>query len=116
MTAGVISGALLQAARRTAGLTQEQLAEGLGADVATVKGWETGRRPLCNVQAGRLVRVRRYLRAAGAHPELLAQLDTAIDADAFAAQAIAGDCSQLGAEVTTRAWHALIGWAVRGDP
>lgn len=112
----MISGAVLQAARKTASLTQERLAEALGADVATVKGWESGRRPLGRVQAARIGQMRRQLRRLGARPALLAYLNAAIDADAFVAQAVEGNCGHLGSEVTTRPWSSLVGWATRGVP
>jgi hypothetical protein len=116
VSAGAISGAVLQAARKTARLTQEDLAGMLSADLTTVKGWESGRRPLGNVQARRLAQLRRELRHAGARPGLLAHLHTAIEADAFIGQALAGDCGQLGGEVVTRAWSRLVGWATTGEP
>jgi hypothetical protein len=97
-------------------LTQEETAEALGMDVGTIKGWETGRRPIGRVQVGRLAQVRRRLRELGARPALLANLDTAVTVDDFTAQAIAGDCSALGSEVVTRSWMALATWAVCGRP
>jgi DNA-binding transcriptional regulator YiaG len=41
---GAVSGFLLKLIRESAGLTQVQLAEKLGVDVASVQGWESGRR------------------------------------------------------------------------
>jgi transcriptional regulator with XRE-family HTH domain len=113
---GVVAGAVLAAARRSAGLTQEDFAEAAGLSVDTVKRWENGQRPLGNVRAADLARVQRCLRGLGGRPSLLARLPAAIDADAFTCSAMAGDCGQLAAEVTTRPWSALIAWAVKGDP
>jgi transcriptional regulator with XRE-family HTH domain len=113
---GVIAGAVLAAARRSAGLTQEDLAGAAGLSVDTVKRWENGQRPLGNVRAADLARVQRCLRGLGGRPSLLARLPAAIDADAFTCSAMGGDCGQLAAEVTTRPWSALIAWAVKGDP
>lgn len=113
---GVISGAVLRAARNTARLTQEDAAGLLAADLGTVKGWETGRRPLGRVQAGRLSLIKRRLREHGARPTLLGALDTAIDADAFTARAVTGDCGSLGREVSTRQWTSLVAWAALGEP
>ncbi|WP_442785364.1 helix-turn-helix domain-containing protein [Amycolatopsis sp. H20-H5] len=49
---GVVSGFVLKLARQAAGLTQEALAERLSADVSSVQGWESGRRPLAAMNAG----------------------------------------------------------------
>jgi len=112
---GVISGAVLRAARKTAGLTQEQLAGALGTDPDTVKGWESGRRALARVKAGRLAQVRRRLRSLGARAHLLALLEPAVDADDFTARAIEGDCGPLANDVITRPWTGLVAWAAAGD-
>lgn len=114
MTGGVIAGAILRHARLSAGLTQEDMAEAVGADPGTVKGWETGRRPLSAVKAGRLAGVRRALARAGASRPALGLLGAAVDADAFTSSVIAGDASDLAAEVITRPWTRLVAWAVAG--
>ena len=111
---GVIAGAVLQAARRTAALTQEDLAEASGVAVDTVKRWENGQRPLGRVKSADLARLQRQLRQLGARPALLASMLAAVDADEFTARAVAGDCSLLATEVTTRQWSALVAWAVTG--
>ena len=111
---GVIAGAVLQAARRTASLTQEDLAEASGVAVDTVKRWENGQRPLGRVKSADLARLQRQLRQLGARPALLASMLAAVDADEFTARAVSGDCSLLATEVTTRQWSALIAWAVTG--
>jgi transcriptional regulator with XRE-family HTH domain len=115
-TRGVIAGAVLAAARRTAGLTQEDLAAATGVAVDTVKRWENGQRPLGRVRAADLAQIQRQLRVLGGRPALLARLHAASDADEFIAQAAAGDCSLLAAEVTTRPWSSLIAWAMTGEP
>jgi transcriptional regulator with XRE-family HTH domain len=112
---GTIAGAVLQAARRTARLTQEDMAEAAGYSVDTIKRWESGQRPLGRVKAADLAHMQRRLRQVGARPDLVARIPAAIDADEFTARALAGDCSQLGSEVTTRPWSALIAWAVTGQ-
>jgi transcriptional regulator with XRE-family HTH domain len=113
---GVIAGAVLAAARRTAALTQEDFAAATGVAVDTVKRWENGQRPLGRVRAADLARIQRQLRALGGRPALLSRLHAAIDADEFTGQAAAGDCSLLAAEVTTRPWSSLIAWAMTGEP
>jgi transcriptional regulator with XRE-family HTH domain len=54
---GVIAGALLQAARRNAGLTRRHLARLLAITRATVKHWERGTLPLFDVDYCMLRRV-----------------------------------------------------------
>jgi DNA-binding transcriptional regulator YiaG len=44
--AGIVSGYMLRLCRESAELTQTGMAEVLGVDLATVQGWESGRRPL----------------------------------------------------------------------
>ncbi len=113
---GVIAGAILQTARRTAGLTQEGLAEAAGHSVDTIKRWESGQRPLGRVKAVELAKVQRQLRTLGARPSLVARMQTAVEADAFLAQATTGDGGPLGEEVVTREWSSLVGWALTGEP
>lgn len=114
MPGGVIAGAVLRDARLSAGLTQEDMAEAVGADVGTVKGWESGRRPLGSVKAGRVAGVRRDLARAGASRSALGLLGTAVDADMFTSSVIAGDVTELAAEVITRPWTQLVARAVAG--
>ncbi|MER7623818.1 helix-turn-helix transcriptional regulator [Streptomyces sp. NPDC126503] len=58
-----MAGFVLRLAREAAPLTQDRLAQELGVDTGTVQGWESGRRPLANVKAGRLLELRRRLPA-----------------------------------------------------
>src|ERR1035437_1633267 len=71
---GRVSGYVLKVIRECTGHTQEQLAESLGAGVATIQGWESGRRPLMAMSAGNFVALRTRLRRLGAEPGLLATL------------------------------------------
>src|SRR5262245_47302950 len=83
---GAVSGFLLKLIRKSTGLTQVQLAEQLGVDVASVQGWESGRRPLAALRAADLVRLRVRLLRRGAQPSLFAALDDAIQADLIIAE------------------------------
>ncbi|MGH3540185.1 MAG: helix-turn-helix domain-containing protein, partial [Pseudonocardiaceae bacterium] len=66
---GAVSGFLLKLIRESAALTQVQLAEKFGVDVASVQGWESGRRPLAALRAVDLMRLRcRLLRDCGSPP------------------------------------------------
>ncbi|MGH3940819.1 MAG: helix-turn-helix domain-containing protein [Pseudonocardiaceae bacterium] len=76
-----MSGFLLKLIRESTGLTQVRLAERLGVDVASVQGWESGRRPLAALRVADLVRLRSRLLRCGAHATTLALLEDAIEAD-----------------------------------
>ncbi|MGB6163916.1 MAG: helix-turn-helix transcriptional regulator [Pseudonocardiaceae bacterium] len=118
---GVVSGFLLKLTRESAGLTQIQLAEKLGVDVASVQGWESGRRPLTALRAADLAGLRSRLVRSGAQPTLLATLDDAIQADLIIAQAvqaggqlITADEHPLGVTVHQRQLTKLITWPFTG--
>ncbi|MGH3933966.1 MAG: helix-turn-helix domain-containing protein [Pseudonocardiaceae bacterium] len=118
---GAVSGFLLKLIRESAGLTQVQLAEQVDVDVASVQGWESGRRPLPALRAADLVRLRSRLLRCGAQPALLAMLDDAIQADLIIAQTVhAGDQlidasgHPLGATVHQCKLTDLITWPFTG--
>ncbi|MGH3772783.1 MAG: helix-turn-helix domain-containing protein [Pseudonocardiaceae bacterium] len=118
---GVVSGFLLKLIRESAGLTQVQLAEKLGADVASVQGWESGRRPLTALRAADLVRLRSRLLRYGAQPTLLVMLEDAIQADLIIAetvqaggQLIGADEHPLGVTVHQRTLTNLMTWPFTG--
>ncbi|MGH3753577.1 MAG: helix-turn-helix domain-containing protein [Pseudonocardiaceae bacterium] len=116
-----MSGFLLKLIRESAGLTQVQLAEQLGVDVASVQGWESGRRPLAALRAADLVRLRSRLLRCGAQPALLATLEDGIQADLIIAetvqaggQPIEANRHPLGAAVHQRTLTNLITWPFTG--
>jgi transcriptional regulator with XRE-family HTH domain len=118
---GAVSGFLLKLIRESTGLTQVQLAEQLGVDVASVQGWESGRRPLAALRAADLVRLRIPLLRCGAQPTLFATLDDAIHADLIIAETLqAGgrlsktDGHPLGTTVHTCTLSSLITWPFTG--
>ncbi|MGH3865926.1 MAG: helix-turn-helix domain-containing protein [Pseudonocardiaceae bacterium] len=118
---GAVSGFLLKLIRESAGLTQIQLAEKLGVDVASVQGWESGRRPLTALRAADLAGLRSRLVRYGAQPTLLATLEDAIQADLIIAQAvqaggqlITADEHPLGVTVHQRQLTKLITWPFTG--
>lgn len=63
---GVIGGAIIQAARRSAGLTGGRLARMLAAASSTVRDWESGTIPLFSVGYSELCRLAAVLGRAGA--------------------------------------------------
>ncbi|MGH3830905.1 MAG: helix-turn-helix domain-containing protein [Pseudonocardiaceae bacterium] len=118
---GAVSGFLLKLIRESAELTQLQLAEKLGADVASVQGWESGRRPLTALRAADLVGLRSRLLRYGAQPALLATLADALQADLIIAetvqaggQLIEADEHPLGVTVHQCELTNLITWPFTG--
>ncbi|MFC4006687.1 helix-turn-helix transcriptional regulator [Nonomuraea purpurea] len=108
---------MLRTLREIIGSTQERLAESVGVDTNTIKGWETGRRPLINASGRTLYGLRRRLTQLGAPAELVQRLDTAMDADLFIAHALdASDAAYLGSWVATRAWSDLLAWVCTDRP
>jgi transcriptional regulator with XRE-family HTH domain len=107
---GLITGYLLKLIRESAGLTQETLAEHLGADTNTIQGWESGRRSLTGTRVATLVQLRHRLRQLGADPRLLSALDDAAEADYVLAYA-------LGTEPDKRqpAAHPLACWVPKSS-
>ena len=73
-SAGVVTGQVLQLARRTAGLSQETLAELRGVSLDSVQGWESGRRRLAGAHE---LDARHELAGAGADPQVMAALEPA---------------------------------------
>ncbi|MEU6403996.1 XRE family transcriptional regulator [Streptomyces sp. NPDC046985] len=117
-TGGTIAGFVLRLTRETIPATQSGFAEKLGVDLATVQGWESGRRPLAHMKAGALLNLRRQLPLLGADPGVLAFLDAAMDADRIIAAALhppeAGHPHPLAEWVHTRDTAHMIAWALNG--
>ncbi|MEU6697832.1 helix-turn-helix transcriptional regulator [Pseudonocardia sp. NPDC046786] len=78
---GIVAGFALKTARRTASMTQEQLAALLRVDVSTIQGWESGRRPLAAAAAGDVMGVSRLLARAAAPATVAGHIHQAIAAD-----------------------------------
>ncbi|WP_215910174.1 helix-turn-helix domain-containing protein [Streptacidiphilus fuscans] len=117
---GIVAGFVLRLCRESAGHTQARIAEVLGVDLATVQGWESGRRPLANMKAGALLELRRRLPALGADAALVGMLDAAMDADRIIGAALGPpqDAARhpLAGWVHDRAVAHMIGWAAQGTP
>jgi transcriptional regulator with XRE-family HTH domain len=63
---GVIGGAVIRAARRSADLSRQDLAQMLAVNSVTVRTWENGTRPLFSVRYDQLCKIADVLRKAGA--------------------------------------------------
>lgn len=117
---GTLAGFVLRLCRESAGHTQSGMAEILSVDLATVQGWESGRRPLANMKAGALLELRRKLPVLGADTVLVGLLDPAMDADRIIAAALDPPrdalLHPLAGWVHDRAVAHMIGWAIQGTP
>lgn len=114
---GLVAGIMLRTIRESIGFTREHLAEVLAVDPNTLKGWETGRRPLLNTSGRTLFTLRRQLLGLGASPAMVDHLNTAMDADLFITQVLEqDDASSLASWVATRTWSDLLAWVFADKP
>lgn len=117
-TAGTVTGFVLRLVRESIPRTQATMAEDLGVDLGTVQGWESGRRPLANMKAGALLRLRHRLGFLGADTGVLALLDPAMDADQIIGAALEptgdGGPHPLATWVHTRDTAHMLAWSVTG--
>ncbi|NUT31444.1 MAG: helix-turn-helix transcriptional regulator [Hamadaea sp.] len=116
----VISGHLIQLARVSAGITQERLAELLGASRNAVQGWESGRRPITAVGHGAVMALQHRLVALGARSDLVAALSPATEADLLLAALLDNPVDDehhpLGWTVLRHGVVEMLLWALAGHP
>ncbi|WNV84160.1 helix-turn-helix domain-containing protein [Umezawaea sp. Da 62-37] len=114
-------GYLFKTIRESIRLTQAELADELTVDVATVQGWESGRRSLTALRAGDLVRLRMKLTRLGAPTSAFATLNDAVEVDLIIADAIGAGSDPglpghhpLATSVHRRKLTNLITWPFTG--
>jgi len=110
---GVITGAVLRAARRSAGLTTARLARIAGFSEAALRLWEYGDPPLGAEPTACLARLRAALRGADAEPQIIGDLDTAIWCDLIVTGLTDGLRTHLD-EPPDPAVLKLLAWATAG--
>lgn len=118
-----VSGYALKLIRESVGLTQVAAAETVAVDVATVQGWESGRRPLTSLRMSDLAQLRGRLMGAGASYEQFALLREAMEADLVIAHASGAGAAvdhgttghPLAMHVHRRELTSLITWPFTGD-
>ncbi|GAA1772043.1 helix-turn-helix domain-containing protein [Nonomuraea bangladeshensis] len=119
---GRISGHTLKIIRQSVGLTQERFAERLQIDVTTVQGWESGRRPLMAIPMATYLALRQSLLQLDAHPQLVRQLDTALEADQFIGHVLnhptthVADEHPLASWVINRTFTEFASWPLTANP
>ncbi len=114
---GTVAGSVLRAARLSAGLDPGQLAARAGVNEQTIHSWEKGHEPLASLPVTQLDGLKAALRTAGAHEQLIADLDTAAWCDIIlSAIAEHDDLACLLADPLAReaAFGELLGWAISG--
>ncbi|HEY0637630.1 MAG TPA: helix-turn-helix transcriptional regulator [Pseudonocardiaceae bacterium] len=119
---GLVSGFVLKLARQSTGLTQDQMAERLQVDVSTVRGWESGRRPVAAMNTGEFLRVSTRLRRLGAPASTSRNLREAIEADVVLSTGVGAgpswvdpDNHPLATSVHRKALTNLITWPMTGQ-
>jgi hypothetical protein len=119
-TPGVVAGAVLQAARTSAGLTPAALAAAVGTDEATVGAWECGSVSLATIPYPQIGRLTAALRAAGADHQVVADLDAAAWCD-LVISAVAGDgdddvsCLLADPVACGEVFGEMLAWALIGS-
>ena len=114
---GVVAGAVLRAVRTSARITEACLAAAFGVSEEAIRTWEDGSDSLASLPVPRLERLESVLRAAGAEPRIVADLDAAVWCDlVFLNIAGSDDCTCLLADPLTceDAFRELMAWSLTG--
>jgi len=118
---GVIGGAIIRAARRSAGLSRQDLARMLTVDPVTVRDWENGTCPLFCVSYPQLCQLTDALHQAGASVgHETDELVLASQCDLLIAGILRGfedyaDVPLIEDDVAGEAARGLLRWALTGD-
>jgi transcriptional regulator with XRE-family HTH domain len=114
---GIAAGTILRCTRRSAGISQTELADAMGINEEVVRAWEEGSTPLASVPLPRVTALEASLRRAGASADMVADLAAACWCDLiFAAIAEHQDITTLLADPITRetAFGELLAWCIAG--
>jgi transcriptional regulator with XRE-family HTH domain len=114
---GVVAGAVLRAARLSAGLSVSRLAAEADVDESTIRRWEDGSTSLAFAPYSQIEQLRATLQAAGSELQLIADLDVATWCDlVILALTGDGDVTCLLADPVTHedSFRELLGWALTG--
>ena len=117
---GVIGGAVIKAARRSARLSRRELARTLGVGVTTVRSWEIGSVPLYCIPYSILMRLSQSLEHACAHGASLTELLLASQCDLLVAAALAGsedyaEVPPIDSDQSGQKARRLLRWALTGE-
>lgn len=119
MPPGVTGGAVLRAARLSAGVSDAVLAAAAGVTQAAIRSWEDGSRALASERYSRVGELERALRVVGGDERLVADLAPAAWCDLLLAALVhggEGDVAGLLADPLARgeAFGELVAWSVAG--
>jgi transcriptional regulator with XRE-family HTH domain len=118
---GVIGGAVIKAARRSAGSSRLDLARLLVVSPFTVRSWEDGTRPLFSVRYDRLCQIADALRKAGARVgQTVGELLLASQCDLLITGILHGfedyaEVPPIDDEAEGECARGLLRWAFRGE-
>jgi len=114
---GVVAGAVLRAARLSAGLGVAQLAAAADTDEVTVRAWEDGSKSLAVAPYSQVEQLKTALLAEGSDPRLVADLDAAAWCDlVVGALASASNVTFLLADPVAceDGFRELLAWSLAG--
>ncbi|MBE9375590.1 hypothetical protein IQ251_14145 [Saccharopolyspora sp. HNM0983] len=99
-------------------MTQQGLSEVMQVSLATVQGWESGRRPLVNLPMARFGKLKRVLQLATVSPGHLTVLSEAMQADEILSEVGTTDpaAHPLALVVPNRLLTELLAWPMTGTP
>lgn len=114
---GLIAAATLRAARLSASLSRRQLADAIYVRETDILSWEVGTTPLASTRVTVIEELKAALRAAGAEPDLIADMDAALWCD-LVIEAITeyedASCLLTDPQAAEPAFRELLAWAVGG--
>jgi transcriptional regulator with XRE-family HTH domain len=116
---GIVAGAVLRSARRSAGLSTALLSAAIGVDETSIALWEAGSESLASVSSPVIEELAAALRRMGAQPVLVADLLVAAWCDLVLGAIDEGDdarCLLADPLATDNAFSELLAWAMTGQP
>jgi transcriptional regulator with XRE-family HTH domain len=116
---GIVAGAVLRSARRSAGLSTALLAAAIDVDETTITLWEGGSEPLASVSSPVIEELAAALRRMGAQPVLVADLFVAAWCDLVLGAIDEGDdarCLLADPLARDNSFSELLAWAMSGQP
>jgi len=116
---GLVAGAVLRAARQSAGLSGSELAAAVSLTDTLIHSWETGAEPLASVPVPHIDKLKSALRTAGAQARLVDDLDPAAWCDLVLEATLAREdasCPLADPLASDPAFSELLTWAITGNP
>jgi DNA-binding transcriptional regulator YiaG len=118
LPAGLAAATALRAARLSAGLSQDELAEAQHTSVDAIRSWEDGTTQLASLPIADIDLLKETLSAAGADQQLVADIDAGAWCDVVLTTLAGGeDASCLLADplASEPGFSDLLGWVISGQ-